>query len=68
MPRRANAVNEEATLSLLQRAFNDYCRDAAVEARRSGRGIPRTSSSPMTNGSPATVSTRASARQPAWPR
>jgi hypothetical protein len=49
------AVNEEATLNLLQRAFKDYCRDAAVEARLAGHGIHRTSSLPMTNGSSANV-------------
>ena len=60
-----HAVNEEATLNLLRRSYNDFCRDAAVEARPSGREIPRTSSSPMTHCSPATVSSRASARRPA---
>lgn len=69
MPRftQMHAVNEEATLNLLQRAFNDFCRDAAIELRPSGRGKPRTSSSPMANGSPATVSSRVSARRPHGP-
>jgi len=69
MPRltQMKAINEEATPNLLRRAYNDFCRDAAIVRRPSERRIPRTPSSPMTNGSLATVNSRVSARRPARP-
>lgn len=32
-------VYDKATSCLVQRAYNDFCRDAAIEARRPGRGF-----------------------------
>jgi hypothetical protein len=43
MPRfiQTLAVNDKATLCLAQRAYNDFCRAAAILARRPGRRLAK---------------------------
>jgi hypothetical protein len=62
MPRliQTLADYDKATLCLVQRAYNDFCRDAAIQDRRPGRRVSKLSG--VSNGPPDQQSRRA------WPR